>query len=217
MKLSAVGGLCNRTAAIIGYRAKHGPLTVVWKPDEYVAGGRWADVFAPLEGITFVDEGPHDVEAYAQPEDAPEDWDMAYRELKPRYAPILPEREYDAVHIRRTDFHDMIRKYHGVYVPTDHEIAAWAEQSNRPIWIATDNAETQRKWERILSPRGVVAAFIGTGAEIQEERDHRRHTSLRHAVWDLFACAGAVRFLGSTLHSTFTHTIERLRLLRAQQ
>lgn len=217
MRLSVVGGLCNRIGAILGHRAKYGPLTVVWRPDEYVAHGRWADVLQPLEGVTFVDDGPHDLEAYAPPVDAPEGWDRAYGEL--RHVPLdyeYPAEPYDAVHIRRTDFHRMVADYHNVRVPSAGEILAWARESDRPIWLATDNAQTQDEWRERLQGRCLIWRRIISGRQEQAEQDHHRHTSLAHAVVDIFICVAAARFMGSTSLSTFTATIERLRLLKAQ-
>lgn len=218
MILRVEGGLCNRIAAILGYRAKHGPLTVVWPLDDIVAHTPFLDVLQPLEGVTFVHDGSHDAVDYAHPKDVPEDWDMAYRELKPLVPlPTLTmPRPYDAVHIRRTDFHRMVDKYHGVRVPTTEEIRSWAHPT-RPIWLATDNAQTQHEWRDRWAGRCHIWRQIPSGTEEQDEHDRRRHTGLAHAVVDLFMCVGAERFLGSTLHSTFTHTIERLRFLRAQQ
>lgn len=211
MRLRVEGGLCNRIQAILGYRAKHGPLTVVWPLDAIVAHESFDLVLQPIEGVSFVHEGPHDVVDYAPPKDAPAWWTEHYWAIRPKMQmPRMPGL-YDAVHVRRTDFHRMIKKYHGADVPTDIEIAAWADETTYPVWIATDNAETQAKWRRVLGERAHVWQTIATGTEEQDEHNRRRHTGLAHAVVDLFMCVGAQRFMGSTAHSTFTLTVERIR------
>lgn len=215
MRLRAEGGLCNRISAILGYRAKHGPLEVIWPiEDPIIHGTHFDELFEPLDGVTFVGSGAPDATDYAPPRDLLTGWEGAYRELVPRAGVVRMSEPYDAVHIRRTDFHGMVKKYHGVSVPTDDEILTWTHASDRPIWIATDNSETQARWRERLQERARFWQRISSGLEEQGEHDRRRHTTLTHAVVDLFMCAGAERFMGSTAHSTFTLTIERLRALR---
>ena len=89
----------------------HGPIDVLWASDEYVSHARFSDVFGPLEGVTFFDEGEYTVQDYAPPAEVSPGWERAYAELRPVEAiasAIAVHREalgenYVAIHVRRTD------------------------------------------------------------------------------------------------------------------
>lgn len=215
-RLKAVGGLCNRLQAILSHRRKHGPLTVVWMPDEYVSHARWGDVFCPLAEVEFVDGGPYDVEDYAPPLGEPDGWRAAYAEVKLRGSIeyMVPRYEHDAIHVRRTDWHRMVQRYHAFEPMQDAAYLAWCDESALPVWVATDNSETQGRFMNALGHRFRGDSLIRPSTEEQAEHDHRRHTTLEQAAVDLFACANAVRFLGSGPLSSFSRTIEDMRRLR---
>lgn len=214
MRLHAVGGLCNRLRAILSYLAAHDTLTVVWEPDEYVSHGRFSDVFGPLDGVTFVDSGPWDVEDFAPCKAAPADWEDAYAELRPfnERSRTPPRVSYVAIHVRRTD-HVPDVGTHGGKMTRLEEFLGWTRQwPELPVWCATDNAETRAKLVAVLGDRFRGGVDPG-GREEQALTDHRRNGRLEDAVVDLYACVCATHFKGSYA-SSFTDTIEILRRLR---
>ena len=219
MILHAIGGLCNRLRAILSYRAAHSDaIDVVWDADEYVSHASWADVFEPLQGVRFV-SGRWDEEAYAPCWRAPRGWDYAYRSLRPIRS--VQERidrciaglggDYSAIHARRTD-HAPNAALSGLVLESNDAFLSWAQESPRPLFVATDNGETA-DWFSSRYTRPVhVSARLG-GAASRELTDHHRNGSLADAVVDLYVCAGATRFRG-TVGSSFTDTIEILRRIR---
>lgn len=223
MILHAVGGLCNRLRAIFGWRALHGgQLKVVWDADEYVSRARWADVFEPLLRVEFVEGPPWDVEAWAQPEVAPVNWDHGFvTDLRPvpaiaqRIAGIGTMGDLAAIHVRRTD-HLPNAGLCGVHVEGLEDFVLWAENAclltRKTCYVATDNRETQAFLMQRLGFYGVnaisPAELVGTDA--QRLTDHHRNGSLADAVVDLYVCASAMVFKG-TRGSSFTDTIETMR------
>lgn len=224
MRLHAIGGMCNRLQAILSLRAVHGPLDVLWTPDTPVSGADFLDVFEPLPGVTFVHHGGHaDCEAWGVHPGSPASWVDGYRGLVPVeavhervaetvHAGLAPS--FAAMHVRRTD-HVPNSTSRGEWVETDNEFVEWAESTpGLPLYLATDNGETQQTMARRL-PRRIFTAHSLPGVSTQELGDNRRNGTLADAVVDLFVCAGATHFKGSRW-SSFSDTIERLRSLRPE-
>ena len=208
-RLHAVGGLANRLRAILSYRAHYGPLTVVWEPDEYVSYGRWADVFEPIDGVTFEDRGAWHIEAYAPHPSAKDGWLKAYGELVPKIGNLDPSPL--AIHIRRTDHVPMLKELGRLPQRLD-EWRDWTSARSGSVWIACDNGETQRAMMQYLGDRARLYELL-PGKEEQGLVDHHRNGSLKHAVVDLYMCAAADEFRG-TRDSSFSDTIDVLRSLR---
>ncbi len=219
MRLHAVGGLCNRLRAILSYLDEFGPpMHVVWAPDKAVAYGKFEDVFEPIPGVSFSTEGPFDVEDFQwfghghRP-----NW-FPFRLLKPTQNVLdschaaKPVKPYKAVHIRRTD-HTSIQVDLSQPYPDDAFFAFLDEDDAQPFYLATDNAETQRKYSSRYGSRCKTYADVVSGCEVQEFNNPQRHTDLFHAVVDLYVCADAGEFMGSPV-STFSETVNGLRGLR---
>ena len=227
--LAAVGGLCNRALSVLSYHRAHPEsLRVLWFADVYVAGGRWSDVFEPLPNVTFVEElWNFDAQSWGPLGEFPPD----YSELRPSAQVALEvanvvagsglQSGYAAIHVRRTDFTHLTLGY---FPPTpDEQFDAFVQglDPELPLYLATDNRETQEKFARkymngghgMSRPRRVVTAsqFLLTGGEVQGMTDHRRHGTFLHAAVDLFTCAGAAAGFKGTTGSTFTRVIEGLR------
>jgi hypothetical protein len=213
MRLHAVGGLCNRLRAILSVWAS-GHVEVIWDEDEYVSGAHFLDVFRPIHGLDFVSAaGGWDVEAFAPAPGAIPGWENAYRALTPADAIQErlrrgPPRPYVACHIRRTDHVPNVDTHGGVIRPIE-EYVRWAVFSRRPLYLATDNRETQAK-VRSMYPDTWIGCELPESREEQGLTDHHRNGSLADAVTDLYNCAAAAEFLGS-VGSSFTDTIETLR------
>ena len=208
MIVHAYGGLCNRMRVVLSYQAVHGEIGVVWLPDEEIAFAHFLDVFEPVPGVTWIDEPERaEVRTLCAHPNAPGEGLLAYRSLRPlKGGPVLP-RPYAAMHIRRTD-HVGLAQAAGTYTD-DTQFRDWlAHQRERLVYIATDNEGTQLSFSayaRTLGIEPMVSAPI-------RDRDAQRHTTLAHAVDDLFACAGASSFMGSG-ESSFSNTVSMLRRL----
>ena len=231
--LAPMGGLGNRLATILSYRAKYGKLDVVWSHAFQVGGGSWAETFEPLEGVTFRDSdvvihhpgGPKVVGGvtydnhpccpvintwYAELRLVPAAWERAdpwvfVRRLKRTL------RLDAAIHVRRTDFADL-KLPETSDAAFEAFIMASAPEGSR-VYIATDNYTTQRQyWDACTSMRRTpkVQALIPQHADLAH--DHRA-TGMTFAAADMFSCARADKFMG-TRGSSFSSTIEILRSLR---
>jgi hypothetical protein len=209
MIVETYAGLCNRLRVILSYRAKYGPIEVIWPRDPEIAGGHFLDVLEPLEGVTFRDSGPADVRTL---DALGGGWEEAWRELRPVAGDRLDVlelvrflRPYAAVHVRRTD-NTAYAQREGVYTD-DATFAAWIRACrSESVYVATDNLDTQIALERVVNESGKVPRMW----EPIAGHDAQRHTTLAHAVADLFLCAGAAEFRGSG-GSSFSHTIATMR------
>ena len=220
MILHAVGGLCNRLRAILSYRAMQGGLLdVVWDTDTTVSGEPWP--FLPLSGLRFV-EGRWDVEDYAPAKGAPNRWERAYVELRlpddvtRRIA--LIHGDYAAVHIRRTDHIPNVEAQGGAVAPLVDYLTFAVAAVDLPLFVATDNGETLAAFAAACRLAALCPIYSSNpaipGTEAQGLNDPHRNSSLADALVDLYVCAGATHFKGTAM-SSFTDTIETLRLLRA--
>lgn len=227
LRVRAIGGLCNRLRVTLSYRAlaraQGQKLEVVWVPDGEIAKARFADVFEPLEDVTFLDAGRGDELATTDnTHAAPIDWGLAYRDLR------LVERWdshcrnirrallevgvgfYQAMHMRRTD----LDASSIMAEEADEDFLAWAEKQPGPIFLATDNGRTQKRIAAALSKPLVISSTILE--HLHQDESGQRNTPLGIAAVDLFVCAGARRpddgeaFKGCG-GSSFTLTIMRLR------
>ena len=108
---------------------------------------------------------------------------------------------YVSVHLRRTDWADLF----GVSTP-DEEFTRFVARTppQRPCYVATDNAATQRLLLDALGARG------RSYAPVDEAPTDLRHTSVFHAAVDLYTAAAAATFKGSR-GSSFSEAIWMLR------
>lgn len=218
--LHPTGGICNRLRSIFSHLAAHGSIDVEWDSD---LPRHFLDMFEPIDGISFVhsNQGHRDCGIAAT---APEDWADRYRLLRPvasieerigqaRYelGPI-----YHAIHVRRTDMTPLAASL-GHTLPTDEEYWEWLRTVYQacPVWLATDNGETQRKYQA-HDPRVRILAPMQGAETVRDMNDHSSmfNGPQEGAVVDLFVCSHAAYFMGSGAFGTFSRTIEILRALR---
>jgi hypothetical protein len=219
MILQVHGGLCNRLRAVLS-RIEPG-LRVVWPADWEIAGARWDDVFEPLDGVEMLDAVPAgqkpDLVSY---EPALVPWQGRLVLLKP--GPVIAKRiaknrellgeEYAAIHVRRTDLASHAPPGHRDHTP-DAFFADFLDElpKGMPVFLATDNAQSQRKWMTHLAAyrRPMRVARVLEHGKEGDGREAGRHTPLADAVVDLFVCAFASKFAGTDA-SSFSHTVRYL-------
>ncbi len=218
------GGLGNRLQSLLSYRAVYGELHCQWAVDVQIGRGLFEGVFEPLSGVTFeyleetrdrptYEDHLPDGTIYAnQPcPEADNAWWDTYRDLV-----LLPEhaarvKQYpSAVHIRRTDF-TRLAKDVGVYV-NDESFLRQIRQMDGPVYLATDNMETQADYIKAINDMGKTCAFLDP-VPTHDNRHDNRATGLAHAAIDMYTCSMATNFVG-TPGSSFSATIEVLRGLR---
>lgn len=212
-RVRVFGGLGNRLRVIFSYRARFGPLEVVWPKDGEIAHGHFLDVFEPLAAVDFVDgfASTSTIDAYP---DAPAWWRDGYQELKllPQYREKIPLGPYSAMHVRRTD-HVGLAKQCGNFT-TDEAFHGFIRRAPSPIYLATDNGTSQLRFMVAIRDAGKKCLTLdGIRVHQDEDASGQRNTTLGHAVVDLFACVGAREFMGSG-ESSFTNLIRTLRGFR---
>ena len=219
-------GLCNRLRALCSYRrlaiAADRTITIIWEPREECPG-RFADLFEPLHGATIVDdmsrdgaEPAHDFHASVKMRRDAEASCLAdlvpCADIRDQIGRVVSGcgPRFIALHIRRTDHHAFEILKH----TPDEEFERFADRfPDHVIFLATDNADTQR---RFVARYGVERVrLVG---RIPTDRCWRdagclRLTPLRDAVVDLFTCVEAAAFKGST-YSSFSDTVAHLRASR---
>lgn len=205
------GGLCNRLRVLLSWLKKarsDGQQLVVYWPVTAHCNGSFIRFFESIPGVHVLQKEPEP--------SRPIDYSgldacgpLEIGAIRP--SPALQERidaikaslgpEYDAMHIRRTD---LPAERDGNYIPDADFEQFVIDAADAPVYLATDNADTQR---RLLSTFGPEK--IRTAATITD-RGALRQTSLDIAIIDIFVCAGAAYFKG-TDGSSFTDFIEALR------
>jgi hypothetical protein len=206
------GGLGNRLRALFSYlvtaRAQHRTLQVYWKPDPDCVG-HFLDAFCPVPDVQFLQRppaqfdyrgggvcpqaGPLTAHTYAQLVPQPE--------LASRIAELASRPPYDAVHVRRTD-HVALAKQVNQFTPLV-VFERFISDSARAVYLACDDRATQQQLVQTYGTKVFTHAAIGASRQL-------RQTSLKHAVIDLWLCAGGVQFLG-TPYSSFSGVIWALR------
>ena len=169
---------------------------------------------APRSGVRIVESLPH-----AQIEIFATDTHAAVKRT-PRepqcYAPLRPvprvraavdaqvkssRGRFVAVHIRRTDLWTVVPP---TSQTADSDFERFVvEHAPSPVYLATDNAETQRAFREKYGARALIGREIG-------RRKGLRQTRLFDAAVDIFSCAAADVFKGS-YSSSFSDTIAHLR------
>mmetsp|Transcript_27742 Transcript_27742/g.84676 ORF Transcript_27742/g.84676 Transcript_27742/m.84676 type:complete len:286 (+) Transcript_27742:161-1018(+) len=247
--ICAEAGLCNKLRSVLSYRLvaqqRGRRLVVLWRRGPF-CDAEFSDLFEPLSGVTFISDaadlaqtsqsaleregGPSAASVYdSHPQIKYTDAETEmYRALVP--LPSLREAvvgvvgsfngPFVAVHMRRTD-HSMM---FGDRTPDSAFCTFLDRHTPLPIFLATDNADTQRALLRRYPDRIRVVAPIQpsplsdpVGEEFEAadvcSAGASRHTSIQYAVVDLFTCVEATHFMGTYL-SSFSDTIYLIRRMR---
>jgi hypothetical protein len=211
--LRAMGGLCNRLRTIVS-RLDQPDLVVWWEPDVHIAHARWDECFEPLAGVTFVYDRPDHIDLETGDNALVPWWPRRLFEVRP--LPSILQRidelvaqmgRFDAMMMRRTDG-VFVAEHEGNFTP-DRAFEGFARSTVGPLFLATDNGETQRKVRGWVGERLVVESELG-GTEKHERGDHTRHQKLPGSVVNLYVCTQAEHYLGSG-GSSFSNTILMMR------
>lgn len=106
---------------------------------------------------------------------------------------------YIAIHVRRTDLLDKSYAKDGIlkYNEYDKFLNKYKDYN---IYIATDNYDTQQYFYKRYKNRIKVITEIKKNIH-----NNQRHTSLKHAIIDLYMCMNAKYFMGTSGSSFTTH------------
>lgn len=212
-KIIPTGGLCNRLRVVLSWlrkaKSEGRKLYAYWSID-VACNGLFSKYFKPINNLQmfewkpspdrvvdydgFYACGPFDAKDLQLQSGLQERVDEFKRQLG----------EYDAIHVRRTDLTSVAIR-DGNYMD-DSEFFAFIKASERPIYLATDNLETQRLYREKFGQK------IRIMYEIPASRVNvMRQTPLEYAIMDLYMCAGARNFMG-TAGSSFSEFIDIMRL-----
>ena len=202
-----IGGLCNKLRVIFSYYKKaineNKKLIIIWIADRDCPGF-FLNYFKPIENIIFVTNSNNLKIDFLTCEPIKNFYtnDM-YSKLK-----LLPhienkiknninllENNYIAVHIRRTDNLESIKKS-----PDSVFIKFIEENKSCNLYLATDNLETQQNFIKKYSNKIKVINLI------KGKINPIRNTNLESAIIDLYMCIYSSKFLGS-YYSSFTDFI----------
>lgn len=104
-------------------------------------------------------------------------------------------KQYIAIHVRRTD----LKKDKPNQLESEDEYYKWIDNYTCPVFVATDNVETQKIMKNNMSNK----VFINDGLT---QTNTLRKSSLLNCVVDFKMCVDAFDFFGTSV-STFTKTI----------
>jgi hypothetical protein len=203
-------GLCNRLRVIFSYFSKYGEINVYWGIDEKICNCHFNDVFEPIEKINILNSIPKDITYRGYSSCLPwESFKHNFLLLKPKksildkinfYTKLL-NNNYNACHIRRTDHVSLARKHKRL--TTDLEFINFIKNSEKSVYVATDNKVTQNILKRIFGNKVIFNEGIKNCTNL-------RKSSLEDAIIDIIICSNADKFKGSGF-SSFSQTISILK------
>lgn len=203
MKYACGAGMCNRLRTALSYYeyAKDiGEDLIFGWPINDACGDKFYNHFESIKGLTFTENTesyPHGV--FSHP-----DYKPNFKLLKPKYNTNMLKGRYNAIHIRSSEHWKENRANPSKFIK-------FAEESDIPVWLATDLYSTQVFFKDIRKVQfwKPIPTTFATGHPLPI-KGPQRHTTLKHSVIDLFMCVGAENFLG-TEYSSFSETINALR------
>lgn len=111
-------------------------------------------------------------------------------------------REYNSVHIRRTDYTPLAYHYNAFI--EDSIFEKYIALSTYPIYLACDNQTIQQSILNKFQNKILIYDKIQSSNKL-------RQTSMFHAMIDILLCSQAKDFLGSGIVSSFSGLIDNLR------
>lgn len=213
------GGLCNYLRVVFSYKqfamSKGECLTVVWKVSD-MCNGFFLDFFEEVPDVTFVKEANDDTKVDYKGLDSHKEYvlgniDYSNLVLRPEMRASVDEivsslgNNFIAVHIRRTD-HTTGFSNDKKLTSDDSFVKFIHENTCKNLYIATDNADTFKKFEKMFQSR--MKALNCVRPEFSATSF--RQTSLAQAIVDIFVCVRAKQFKGS-YYSSFSNLIAFMR------
>ena len=221
------GGLCNRLRFILSFIRKlidenkfhKYKLIIIWKLNNYCTG--YIDCFFQnIKNVEFVSK-------YHQKPDLSSS-DIVEKYININYLEKIPlflktrffykirkiimkklKNNYISIHIRRTDLQKILENNENVKnkIVSDEEYIEFINKFKKEkyIYLATDNLETQKKFQKLYKDRLIVFK------NISEKKDIRK-TDIKHSIIDLFICGCSKKFKGS-YYSSYTSFIYLLKNL----
>lgn len=216
-------GFSNRLRVIMAFKTLQPKLNkkikVYWDNKDC---DNFLDIFQPIHNIDFVTpQSKYNYIGYESYPDILKKYGMSYSynkeidvyknlKLLPKIQNIVDNfirnnslKDGISLHIRRTD-HSKLAKNKGKYT-TDEDFYNFIElfPSNTPIFLATDNLNTQLQFLDKYRGRIYVYKMIYPTKNL-------RQTSLKDSVIDIFICSKIKNFKGSG-YSSFSDTIKILK------
>lgn len=213
MIIEPTGGFGNYMRTVFSYYKKckvnNEKLIVIWKvTDEN--NGFFLDYFEPIENIEFLKDNSKKLKVNYRGCFTPHGFEPDYSPLKLK--PFMVEKintlkskinsKFISVHIRRTD-HSQLAKRKNAFTDDTLFINFIKENPNIPIYLATDNKETQDYFKNMFKNE------INFYEEIQDKKE-RRKTSLEHAIIDVYLAGQSIKFRHSG-YSSFSNLIMKFR------
>lgn len=117
------------------------------------------------------------------------------------------KNNYISIHIRRTDLQNILenKDKRKNKIVSDEKYIEFINKFKKKIYLATDNLETQKKFQKLYKDRLVVYENI-------IDKDDLRKTNIEHSIIDLFICGCSKKFKGS-YYSSYTNFIDLIQNL----
>ncbi len=219
--IAPTGGLCNYLRVLFSFKRacerdnKH--LICIWRITS-ACPGYFLDYFEPVPGVTFLHNNIKNYKINYEGFDWHPDFHdrdgFNYADLK--LIPSVQEKvnlivsnlnnNFSAMHIRRTD-HIGLAKSVNLFMPDELFINYCKTNSDKYIYIATDNQITQQKFITLFPNQIKYYNLISNNRKLLSAL---RQTTLEHTIIDIFVCAHSTNFMG-TAYSSLSELIHILR------
>lgn len=199
-------GLCNRLRFLSLALNEAKKVKMFW-PKNTACNATWSELFEDLPNVTFLPCTSSSLSRQRLDSIKGTTPKISLLDLKPKVLLSYPHQRYVAVHVRRTDIEGVLKKYSMAPI-LDEAFFQFIEDSKIDlVYLATDNAKTQRIFQQRYGERLIVYKPINQfGSRFQPVRC----TSVTHAVADLCYCVHGSAFMG-TDGSSFTGQIRFAR------
>lgn len=202
------GGLCNRLRVIFSWlqysieQQKH--LMIIWQQCEECPG-IFLDYFKCPSNCTFIENQETYTYKGCLIHPLIKIDKNTYKDLilKDEIDLLLTNTineygKYNSVHIRRTDLNPLLKRANQHYT-SDDLFYDFIHKSDKMVYLATDNADTQIKYYNLFPQKILIRSFI-------QPKDKLRQTPIKDAILDAFICINSDKFLG-THYSSFSNFI----------
>jgi hypothetical protein len=229
-------------------------LFFVWEVND-ACPGHFLDIFEPVQGVTFISKAEADsmesdvsVLRFRPSRDSVEIlvkrfitnigqyriWDIGLRKITLRdhiqrkvYGYVVANDICNVygIHVRRTDLHDGLDSMRKLTYPTIFRTISKLNVTGITLFLATDNAATQARFEfhyevrepervsKLLVYRRIDGDAVNKKLQSGNYSSEFRHTDLETAVIDLYILSYTKHFTRG-LYSSFSEWVNWLRVMR---